>query len=157
MQPVVTQQNPSRQQARHNQVARPGVSTAPRLEQRLREQIRYEGKSSATADAYWHWCRQYILWSGKRHPAQMGQAEVESFLNWLVTARDCSESTHCQAQHALRYLYRRVLGMDLAWLDTLTKPKVSRRLPVVLTEAEVARLLPVLHGVNGLGFGTHGR
>lgn len=150
MQAVVAQQNPQRQQARHNQAARPCASTAAKLEQRLRDQIRYEGKSDSTADSYWHWCRQYILWSGKRHPQEMGQVEVEAFLNWLVNTRDCSESTHCQALHGLRYLYRRVLGIDLPWLHELTQPKKSRRLPVVLTESEIQRLLPHLRGVNGL-------
>lgn len=150
MQVVVSQQNPPRQQARHNQAVRACASTASRLEQRLRDQIRYEGKSDNTADSYWHWCRQFILWSGKRHPQDMGQAEVESFLNWLVNTRDCSESTHSQALHGLRFLYRRVLGIDLPWLQDLTHPKKTRRLPVVLTEGEMLRLLPCLQGVNGL-------
>ena len=130
MQVPVTVQIPQRQQARHNQVARPCASTAERLEQRLRDQIRYEGKSHNTADVYWHWSKQFILWSGKRHPQDMGQADVESFLNWLVNTRNCSESTHGQALHGLRYLYRRVLGIDLPWLQNLTIPKKSRRLPV---------------------------
>lgn len=150
MQAVVTQQQPQRQQARHNQAVRACASTAQRLEQRFRDQIRLEGKSDNTADAYWHWCRQFILWSGKRHPQDMGQAEVEAFLNWLVNERDCSESTHGQALHGLRFLYRRVLGIDLPWLQDLTQPKKSRRLPVVLTETEIQRLLPHLRGVNGL-------
>lgn len=150
MQPVVTAQIPQRQQARHNQVARPCASRAERLEQRLRDQIRYEGKSDSTADAYWHWSRQFILWSGKRHPQDMGQPEVEQFLNWLVNSRDCSSSTHSQALNAIRYLYRRVIGVDMPWLNDLTQPKKTRRLPVVLTEAEVRRLLPHFHGVNGL-------
>ena len=150
MQVPVTVQVPQRQQARHNQAARPCASTAERLEQRLRDQIRYEGKSHNTADVYWHWSKQYILWSGKRHPQDMGQADVESFLNWLVNTRHCSESTHGQALHGLRYLYRRVLGIDLPWLQNLTIPKKSRRLPVVLTENEILRLLPHLTGTNGL-------
>lgn len=138
------------QPARHNPPVRACASTAPKLEQRLRDQIRYEGKSYRTADAYWHWCKAFIIWSGRRHPEQLGQADVEAFLNWLVNGRDCSESTHSQALHALRFMYRRVLGIDLAWLQDLVAPKRPRRLPVVLTEAEVQRLLPHLRDVNGL-------
>lgn len=150
MQVVVPTHIAIRQPARFNQAVQPAASTAPKLEQRLRDQIRYEGKSHNTADVYWHWSRQFILWSGKRHPQDMGQPEVEQFLNWLVNTRDCSQQTHNQALHALRFLYRRVLGLDLPWLDLITKPKITKRLPVVLTEAEVRRLWPHLRGVNGL-------
>ena len=150
MQVIVPTHIAVRQPARFNEAVRPAASTAAKLEQRLRDQIRYEGKAQNTADVYWHWSRQFILWSGKRHPQDMGQPEVEQFLNWLVNTRSCSESTHNQALHALRFLYRRVLGMDLPWLDLITRPKTAKRLPVVLTEAEVRRLWPHLHGVNGL-------
>ena len=81
---------------------------------------------------------------------EMGQRDVEAFLNWLVTTRNCSQSTHSQALHALLYLYRRVLGQDLPWLEDLTPPKRPKRLPVVLTEAEVQQLLPRFHGTPGL-------
>lgn len=151
MQVTVPPQVLKRDAARFNAPpVRPSASTAPKLEQRLRDQIRYEGKSHNTADVYWHWSRQFILWAEKRHPQDLGQAEVEGFLNWLVNARRCSGSTHKQALHALLFLYRRVLGLDVPWLDNLTRPKPSKRLPVVLTEDEVRRLWPHLQGTNGL-------
>lgn len=136
--------------ARLNNAIRPAASSAPKLEQRLRDQIRLEGLSPRTADAYWHWSAQFIRWSGMRHPKDMGVTEVEQYLNWLVNVRDCSEGTHLQAQHAIRYMYRRVLGLDLPWLDTLVKPKRTRRLPVVLTEGEIRRMWPHFIGVPGL-------
>ncbi len=150
MQVVVTHQYTSHKGARFNPPVRAAASTAPKLEQRLRDQIRLEGKSPNTADAYWHWCRQFILWGGKRHPDDMGVQEAEGFLNWLVNTRHCSSRTQDQAQHALRYMYRRVLGRDFPWLDTLTRPKPTTRLPVVLNELELQALWPHLRGTNGL-------
>lgn len=150
MQTLVTPHVRSQHPAAVKQYVAACASTAPKLEQRLRDQIRFEGKSESTADAYWHWCKSFILWSGKRHPADMGHSDVEAFLNWLVNARNCSESTHSQALHGLRFMYQRVLGVELPWLDHLTRPKPSKRLPVVLTEHEVARLWPHVQGVNGL-------
>lgn len=135
--------------ARHIQAA-PAASTARRLKDRMREQIRLEGKSRRTFEAYWHWSASFIRWSGMRHPSDMGKAEVEQFLNWLVNTRECSESTHSQALNALLYLYQRVLGIDPPWLSNLTKPQRPRRLPVVLTEDEVRRVLSKTRGTTGL-------
>lgn len=130
--------------------ARPAASTAPRLKDRMRQQIRLEGKSPRTFEAYWHWAASYIRWAGLRHPQDMSRADVEQYLNWLVNERDCSEATHCQALNALLYLYRNVLGITLPWLDGLTKPRRSRRLPVVLTESEAAHVLRYTRGTPGL-------
>lgn len=76
---------------------RPAASTAARLRDRMRDQIRMEGKSPRTFDVYWHWCAGFIRFHGLRHPADMGAAEVEAYLNHLVNARNLSKSTHGQA------------------------------------------------------------
>lgn len=150
MQVVVTSQFVQRGPARINSSVRPSSSTAARLKERMRDQCRLEGKSPRTFDAYWHWSAGFIRWSGLRHPQDMGQIEVESYINHLVNVRRLSKSTHGQVVHALRFLYRRVLGIELPWLDGLTKPHLSRHLPVVLTESETRRLLQCTHGTNGL-------
>lgn len=141
---------PQRLQVRRNSTVQPAASTAERLKDRMRDQCRLEGKSRSTFDAYWHWSAGYIRWSGMRHPGTMGQAEVEGYINHQVNHRQLSKSSHCQVLHALRFLYRRVLGIDLPWLDGLVTPHRSKRLPVVLTESETARLLARTHGTNGL-------
>lgn len=150
MQVVVPPHAAKSDPARFNQPVRPSASTAPKLQQRLHDQIRLEGLSIKTAEAYWHWCRQFIRWSGLRHPADMGLAEVGAFLNFLVNERNVAAGTHAQAQHAIRFLYRRVLGKDLPWLNQLVLPKRSHRLPVVMSEGEIMRLWPLLQGDKGL-------
>jgi hypothetical protein len=52
----------------------------PRLPDRLREHVRVLHYSIRTDDAYVNWIRRYILFHGKRHPREMGQPEVETFL-----------------------------------------------------------------------------
>lgn len=136
--------------ARFNAPVQASASTAPKLKQRLYDQIRLEGKSRNTAEAYWHHCRHFIRWSGLRHPADMGLAEVGAFLNHMVNDSHCAAGTHAQAQHALRFLYRRVLGRDMPWLNQLVLPKRSQRLPVVMSEPEIIRLWPHLRGDKGL-------
>lgn len=86
---------------------------APKLLDQLRERIRYLHYSRRTEQAYVHWCRAFIRFHGLRHPAEMGAAEVEAFLQWLAAERNAAPSTHNQALSALLFLYTKVLELDL--------------------------------------------
>jgi integron integrase len=117
-----------------------------RLVERVREAIRARHYSRRTEQAYWYWIRQFIFFHGKRHPAQMGAAEVTAFLSWLATERDVAAATQGQALSALLFLYQLVLGTRLPWLDELVRAQRPVRLPTVLSEAQVRRLLDALEG-----------
>jgi len=120
----------------------------PRLLEQLRHAIRYKHYSYRTEQAYVHWVRRFILFSGKRHPVTLGEAEVTRFLNHLAVDRQVAAATQDQALSALLFLYREVLKTDLPWLEGLNRPKKPVRLPVVLTEQEVKALLAELSGVH---------
>jgi integron integrase len=96
------------------------------------------------------WARRFILFHHKRHPKEMGAAEVTAFLSHLALERRVSASTQNQAKAALLFLYKRVLGMDLPWLDEIVQAKRTRRLPVVLSPQEVRSLLDQMEGTMGL-------
>jgi hypothetical protein len=61
-----------------------------RLLDRVREALRVRHYSFATERAYVMWVRRFILFHGKRHPAEMGEREVEAFLTHLADARSVS-------------------------------------------------------------------
>ena len=122
----------------------------PRLLDQLRERLRALHYSIRTEQVYVDWTRRFILYHGKRHPRDMGAAEVEAFLTHLAVGRHVSASTQNQARSAILFLYREVLGIELPWLGEVVSAKMSRRLPVVLTEREVRELLLQSSGVNGL-------
>jgi integron integrase len=122
----------------------------PRLLDQVRERIRVLHYALTTEKTYCYWIRFFIRQQGMRHPRNMGAAEVEAFLSYLATARAVSTSTQNQAMHAILFLYKEVLGVALPWLDTVTKAKPSRRLPVVLTRGEVTTLLQHTSGTPGL-------
>lgn len=130
------------------------VSAAPaasgRLLDQLRERIRYMHYSIRTEQAYVHWVRAFIRFHEMRHPRKMGAAEVQAFLSWLSNARGVSVSTHRQALSALLFLYQQVFGLQLPWMDELTRPQRKPRLPVVLSIQEVEAVLASLSGVHGL-------
>lgn len=117
-----------------------------RLLDQLRERVRLLHYSRRTEDAYVHWVRAFIRFHGIRHPVGLGAAEVESFLGWLADDRRLSASSHRQALSALLFLYAKVLGVQLPWMAEIGRPRVTRRLPVVLSQDEVAA---VLHGMVG--------
>ncbi|MEO8279911.1 MAG: integron integrase [Ideonella sp.] len=118
----------------------------PRLLTRMREQIRLKHYSLRTEQSYVAWAKRFILFHGKRHPADMGAPEVESFLTWLAVERHVAASTQNQAKAALLFLYQEVLQCDLPWLGEVVTAKTARRLPVVLTAHEVRDLLLALDG-----------
>jgi integron integrase len=122
----------------------------PHLLDRVREAVRTRHYSRRTEKAYTHWIKRYIFFHGKRHPAEMGAAEVSAFLTALAVQGKVAASTQNQALSALLFLYREVLGAELPWLDDVVRAKRPVRLPVVLTPDEVRAVIQRLDGVPRL-------
>jgi integron integrase len=122
----------------------------PRLLDRVREAIRARHYSRRTEKAYVGWIKRYIFFHGKRHPAEMGAAEVTCFLTALAVDSRVAASTQNQALNALLFLYRIVLQQDLPWLDDVIRAQRPIHLPVVLTRDEVRRVLERLDGPSRL-------
>jgi integron integrase len=129
-----------------------GAAGAPKLRllDRLRHAIRARHYSRRTEKASVHWIKRYIFFHGKRHPAEMGAAEVTQFLTALAVRDRVAASTQNQALYALLFLYREVIGVDLPWLDDVVRAKRPQYLPVVLTRDEVRAVLQRLDGVPRL-------
>ena len=126
------------------------IPQSKRLLEQLCEVPRYKHYSLKTEQAYTYWVKFFVRWCGRggqmRHPRDMGAAEVTQFLPMLANERQVSVSTHNQALSALLFLYREVLGIQLPWLDEMQRPSRPRRIPSVLTKAEVTALLSQMDG-----------
>lgn len=109
--------------------------------------------STRTEVAYRGWIRRFILFHGKRHPAEMGETEVRAFLTDLAVVRHVSASTQNQALGALLFLYKHVIRRDLANLGEVPRGRTPERLPVVLSRPEVRAVLNYLAGVPWLVVG----
>ncbi len=118
----------------------------PRLLDRVRDSIRTRHYSPQTEKAYVQWIRRFILFHGKRHPEQMGAAEIGAFLTHLAVKEGVSASTQNQALAAILFLYQMVLDREVGWVTDVVSAKRPQRLPVVLSRAEVAGLLRGLAG-----------
>jgi len=118
----------------------------PRLLDQVRDAIHKRHYSYRTEKQYVGWIRRFIRFHGMRHPAEMGGAEVEAYLSHLATQRHVASATQAQALAALLFMYKRVLEIDLPWLGNVTRAQRPKRLPVVLSRAEVRQVLAQLHG-----------
>lgn len=125
-------------------------AAAPRLLDRLRDAILARRYSARTAEAYEMWVRKFVVFHGKRHPNQMGGAEVKAFLIHLAVNQKVAASTQNQALSAIIFLYRHVLGRDLTGLDDLIRAKRPPRMPAVLSPTEISAVVARLHGAHAL-------
>lgn len=120
-------------------------NTAPaRLEDQIRSACRVRHYSLSTERAYVSWYKQFVRWAGLKHPATLASDRVEAWLSYLATEREVSASTQRQALAAILFLYRQVLGLQLPWLDNVTRAKQPKRLPRVLSKPEVMSIISKL-------------
>jgi integron integrase len=122
------------------------VAEKPKLLDRVSERIRAKHYSYRTEQTYRYWIRWFILFNDKRHPREMGKAEVERFLSWFASERKVSASTQNQALSALLFLYKQVLGVEIGWVEDVVRAKRRETVPVVLTQAEVDAVMSRLRG-----------
>ena len=134
------------------------------LREQVHEVMRFKQFSLRTETAYWGWIKQYLVFHrekaetlkaesrnrGWRRPDEMGKAKVEAFLSHLTTAKNVAVSTQNQALNALVFLYREVLHKPFDELETVERPLRRPKMPVVLSQPEMARLLERMEGTPGL-------
>lgn len=122
------------------------VPKAARLMDQVREVLRFHHYAYNTEKSYVAWILQYIRFNNRRHPKDMGKAEVEAFLSHLALNRGVSASTQNQAFNAIVFLYKQVLNMDFDLDIRASRARKSKRLPVVLNKKEVADVINLLNG-----------
>lgn len=126
------------------------LPASPKLLDLVRDKIRVKHYSIRTESQYVHWIKRFILYHNKRHPREMGAKEVEAFLTHLATAGNVAAATQNQALAALLFLYREILEQQLPWMDEVIRAKKPKRLPVVLSKTEVAKIFDRMDGTHGL-------
>ncbi|MCB9247619.1 MAG: integron integrase [Ignavibacteriales bacterium] len=94
--------------------------------------------------------KEYILFNNKEHPKNLKKEALEKFLTHLAIERKVSASTQNQALNAILYLYKKVLNIEIGWLEDVQRAKRSLRLPVVFTKREVHDVIENLDGTSKL-------
>lgn len=121
-----------------------------KLLDQVRETIRLKHYSQSTEKTYALWIKRFILFHQKRHPLEMGEREIETFLSSLAIQEKVSASTQNQAFNALLFLYRHVLRKELEESIQAVRAKRPQRLPTVLSREEARRVITAMEGVEKL-------
>ena len=94
-----------------------------------------------TIETYTLWIRRYINFHEKRHPASMNDKHVEAFLSHLVLERHVAPQTQALVLNALNFLYKEIIKKPLSLRLNFVKSQRPRKIPVVLTQDEVTKLM----------------
>lgn len=103
------------------------LTCTPKLFDQLEQSLRESHYSSNAVETYIHWARSYICFHGFRHPVNMGASEVRQFLAYLVDEHKISYTTYIHALCALLFLYKKLLKMDIGWIDNGPPPTCPRK------------------------------
>lgn len=109
------------------------------LRQRMVEEMQVQRYATKTQEAYIHWVAELAKYYHKS-PDQMSSEEVRSWFVYLTNERKLSRSSVTTALSALKFFYERVLHREWAEFH-LVRPRSEKKLPVVLSVAEVQHLL----------------
>jgi integron integrase len=107
--------------------------------------------SRRTSGTYVFWARRFVMFHGRRHPAELGAAEVSAFISDLAVAGQVAASTQNQALNALVFLYAQVLERPLPEGSIRTvRAKRPLHLPTVLSREQVAAFFRHIEGLPRL-------
>jgi integrase/recombinase XerD len=109
------------------------------LRQRMIEDLKLRNRSPRTIQTYIAQVANFARHFGKS-PELLGAEEIRQYQVYLVQQRQVSWSTYIQAVCALRFLYRHTLGRECI-VEHIPFPRKPKKLPVVLSQTEVQRLL----------------
>jgi len=119
--------------------------------QRLTAEIRGRHYSYSTETTYLDWVRRFLAFHDYADPRELAPAKaIKEYLDYLAGVRYVAASTQNQALNALVFLYGQVLHVPVGELGNFQRAKRPRRVPEVMTRAEVQAFLAHLEGTPKL-------
>ena len=122
----------------------------PKLLEAASTVARLKHLSLRTEKAYLQHIKRFVLFHNKRHPKEMGEAEIRAYLSDLAVNNNVAASTQNVALAALLFLYKDVLRQTLDRISKVERARLPKRLPVVFTKQEAAAILSKLSGSSYL-------
>ena len=116
------------------------------LRQRMTDDLRLRNRSARTIKTYIA-CVAHFARHFQKSPELLGPEEIRQYQVYLVEQRRVSWSYFNQTVCALRFLYRHTLGRDWA-VAHIPFPRQPKKLPVVLSQAEVIRFLEAIRTIK---------
>ena len=116
------------------------------LRERMLDDLRLRNYSDRTIKAYLRCITDFARYFGKS-PDELGPTEIREYQLYLVKQKRCSWAVFNQTVCALRFFYRTTLGCK-EMIEEIPYPRFEKRLPVVLSQTEVAALLQSLKNLK---------
>jgi len=115
--------------------------------QSLSQSLRESNYAIRTEQTYCHWVMRFLLTVNDKSTSEIGDLEVKQFLSGLVLRRTVSKSTQNVALNSLVYYFKHVIAKPLGEFGHVRSARPPK-LPEVLTQDQVNRLLGLLSGTN---------
>jgi len=109
------------------------------LRQRMLEDLRIRNYAPTTVSSYIRSVADFAKHFDKP-PDQLGSEEIRSWQLFLLNEKRVKLSTYIQAVCALRFFYQNTLHRRIE-IDRIPLPRYEKKLPVILSKAEVKALL----------------
>ena len=109
------------------------------LRQRMLEDLGIRNYAPTTVECYIRWVAAFARHFNKP-PDQLGSEEIRSWQLFLLNEKRVKLSTYIQAVCALRFFYQNTLHRRVE-IDRIPLPRYEKKLPVILSKAEVKALL----------------
>jgi integron integrase len=112
--------------------------------------LRLKQRSFRTEQTYMKWLRSFYVYVKPVSPEQLSDFHIKNFLSHLAADLNVAKSTQNQAFNAILFFFRHVLEKEVGSIKSVVRAKRGQRLPTVLTQGEVMRLINCLQGVSAL-------
>jgi len=109
------------------------------LRQRMLEDLRIRNYSPSTVRAYVR-CVADFAEHFNKSPKKLGPEDIRSYQLFLLNEKRVKLSSYIQSICALRFLYQNTLRRRIE-IDRIPLPRYEKKLPVILSKAEVKALL----------------
>jgi integron integrase len=110
--------------------------------------LRLKQRSYRTEQSYMKWLRDFYVFVKPVSPETLSDNHILEFLSYLAVERHVAKSTQNLAFNAILFFYRHVLDKEVGSISSAVRAKRGQRLPVVLSQDEVMRLMDNIDGTG---------
>ncbi len=111
----------------------------------LRKELVSRKYSYKTIKGYLYYNKDFTRHAGKR-PSEIKDADIKDYLVYLAGEKESATATINQAINALKFYYGAMLKKKFVY--EVKRPRKDKKLPIVLSQEEVARILTSLDNVK---------
>ncbi|KJS33773.1 MAG: hypothetical protein VR64_00360 [Desulfatitalea sp. BRH_c12] len=112
--------------------------------------LRLKQRSYRTEQTYMKWLRSFYVYVKPASPGELSDFHIKNFLSHLAADLNVAKATQNQAFNAILFFFRHVLEKEVGSIQSVVRAKRGQRLPTVLTQGEVKRLISFIQGTSAL-------